>query len=82
MAMPLRLKITSKSEADARGLIVASPNLEGELVRGIDRVQPDLECGQCGKIIANCISLADLAIRLKSTAMNCAGCGAINAFAL
>ena len=82
MAKPLRLKVISKSESDARGVIVADPNLEGELVRGIDRVQPDLECGQCGGIIAKSISRADLATRLKSTAMNCAGCNAINVFAL
>jgi hypothetical protein len=82
MAKALRLKVISKSETRARGVIVAGPNLEGKFVRGIDRAQPDLECGQCGGIIAKWISAPDLATRLKSTAMNCAGCGAINAFAL
>ena len=48
MAKPLRLKVISKSESDTHGVVVAGPNLEGELVRGIDRVQPELECSQSG----------------------------------
>lgn len=82
MAKPLRLKVISNAEAHSRGVIVSDSNLKGEFVRGIDRTQPDLECGKCGGIIAKWISLADLATRLKSPAMNCEGCGAINAFAL
>jgi hypothetical protein len=82
MAKPLRLKVISNSEAHSRGIIVSDPNLKGEFVRGIDRTQPDLECGKCGGIIAKSISPADLAARLKSRAMNCEGCGAINAVAL
>jgi hypothetical protein len=61
------------SETQPRGVLVAGPNLEGEFVRGIGRAQPDLECGQCGGITAKWISLADLATRLKSTAMKLRG---------